>query len=109
MTNSMLTSTSMSLPSPGRWRMDYHINGSWHVDYSGDADYVYKSALRKGDYRTMTSYTGDGDFIDVTPFELPICKNPDFEKMMCPADLDSCPDQPGLDPLTITCTTAKNH
>ncbi|KAJ3475098.1 hypothetical protein NLG97_g9577 [Lecanicillium saksenae] len=45
------------------------------------------------------SCEGDGDYIDDTPYELPIYTIPHFENLQCPADLDTCPDQPGYDPI----------
>lgn len=40
---------------------------------------------------------GDGDFVDDTPYELPFDYN--TEPFTCNFERDSCPDQPGLDPI----------
>ncbi|EKG13569.1 Peptidase M43 pregnancy-associated plasma-A [Macrophomina phaseolina MS6] len=85
------------------------INSTWSDN--GDIS-AMKTSLRKGDYATLNLYfaraghwfglyhtfTGGcnplsgGDYVDDTPYQA-------SQSEGCPIGRDSCPDQPGLDPI----------
>lgn len=77
------------------------LNGSDHFVYNQGKTLAHETGHWLGLLHTFEGddCNGTGDFVDDTPAERFLLNNPDWETIECPKDLDSCPNQPGYDPL----------